>query len=139
MQQHHHQRHGASGCTVVDAALQQGAVLLEEAKLVDGEERVVDAVRLAAAAGPRRHWHRAQVQVIAYRVLQVMIHRSFGVARVQILAQILRQTACHQTNHNEKFSNYYCCCLTKFTFSNFPFVSLNLSINCIYHECYHII
>lgn len=77
--------------TVVYAAFEESSVLLKQTELVYGEEGVVDAVALAGASRTRCHGHGAQVEVVANRVLQVMVHRTLGVARVQILAKVLGQ------------------------------------------------
>lgn len=75
--------------TVVDAALEQRAVLFEQPELVDGEEGVVDAVRFGRAPRPSRYGHSAQVKIVADRILQLMVHRTFGVPLAQVRMQIL--------------------------------------------------
>lgn len=75
--------------TVVDASLQEGSVLLQLAKLVETEERVVDAVRFSRPGWSRRHGNRAKIQIIPDRRLQLMVHRTFGEASRQVLAKIL--------------------------------------------------
>ena len=71
--------------TVVDATFQQRPVLLQQSKLVDRQKSVVDSVRFAVASGSGRHWNSPQIQIVADRVLKIMVHRALGVSRVQIL------------------------------------------------------
>ena len=77
------------GVTVVNAAFEQLSAGLQQVELLQREESVVDAVGLVRSGRPRRHGHRPQIQIIADRVLQLMILRSFRKAGVQVQAQIL--------------------------------------------------
>ena len=76
--------------TIVDAALEQLAGLLQLDELLLGEEGVVGAVALVRPRRPRRHRHRAQVQVVPDRVLQLVVQPALREPRVQVLPQVRR-------------------------------------------------
>lgn len=73
---------------IVDAVLEQVAVLLELEELLVAQEDVVLAVDLAVARRARRARHRAHVDVLAYDLLQVVVDRALLEARVQVGAQV---------------------------------------------------
>ena len=76
--------------TIVDATLQELSRLLQGRKLLLGEEGVVGAVALVRPRRPRRHRHRAQVQVVTDRVLQLVVQPALREPRVQVLPQVGR-------------------------------------------------